>query len=89
MGLFIRERLQKGIHEKYPMMQDELQQRGMASFLRDVEIDVDLLDKNSDEQEFLRRRKTDKESDTLKPLLNRRLSEGGIGRGSLIHRNTC
>ena len=71
------------------MMQDELQQRGMASFLRDVEIDVDLLDKNSDEQEFLRMRKTDKESDTLKPLLNRRFSEGEIGRGSLIHQNTC
>ena len=69
VGLFIRERLQKEIHEKYPMMQDDLRQRGMASFLRDVEIEVGLLDKKSDEQVSLRRRNTNRECDTSENLL--------------------
>ena len=69
MGLFIRERLQKEIHEKYPMMQDDLRQRGMASFLRDVEIEVGLLDEKSDEQVSIRRRNTNKECDASESLL--------------------
>ena len=69
MGLFIRERLQKEIHEKYPMMQDDLRQRGMASFLRDVEIEVGLLDEKSDEQVSLRRRNTNRECDASESLL--------------------
>ena len=69
MGLFIRERLQKEIHEKYPMMQDDLRQRGMASFLRDVEIEVGLLDEKSDEQVSLRRRNTNRECDAPESLL--------------------
>ena len=69
MGLFIRERLQKEIHEKYPMMQDDLRQRGMASFLRDVEIEVGLLDEKSDEQVSIRRRYTNKECDASESLL--------------------
>ena len=69
MGLFIRERLQKEIHEKYPMMQDDLRQRGMASFLRDVEIEVGLLGKKSDEQVSLRRRNTNRECDASESLL--------------------
>ena len=89
VGLLVRERLQKGIHEKYPMMQDDLQRRGMASFLRDVEIEVGLLDMNNDEREFLRRRRTNKEPDTLEPLLSGQFGDGGRGRGSLMHRNTC
>ena len=68
MGLFIRERLQKEMHEKYPMMQDDLRQGGMASFLRDAEIEVGLLDK-SDEQVSLRRRNTNKECDASESLL--------------------
>ena len=68
MGLFIRERLQKEIYEKYPMMQDDLRQRGMASFLRDVEIEVGLLDEKSDEQ-VLRRRNTNRECDASESLL--------------------
>ena len=69
MGLFIHERLQKEIHEKYPMMQDDLRQGGMASFLRDVEIEVGLLDEKSDEQVSLRRRNTNKECDASESLL--------------------
>ena len=69
VGLFIRERLQKEIHEKYPMMQDDLRQRGMASFLRDVEIEVGLLDEKSDEQVSIRRRNTNKECDASESLL--------------------
>ena len=69
MGLFIRERLQKEIHEKYPMMQNDLRQRGMASFLRDVEIEVGLLDEKSDEQVSIRRRNTNKECDASESLL--------------------
>ena len=69
MGLFIRERLQKEIHEKYPMMQDDLRQGGMASFLRDVEVEVGLLDEKSDEQVSIRRRNTNKECDASESLL--------------------
>ena len=69
MGSFIRERLQKEIHEKYPMMQDDLRQRGMASFLRDVEVEVGLLDEKSDEQVSLRRRNTNRECDASESLL--------------------
>ena len=56
------------MHEKYPMMQDDLRQGGMASFLRDAEIEVGLLDK-SDEQVSLRRRNTNKECDASESLL--------------------
>ena len=69
MGLFIHERLQKEIHEKYPMMQDDLRHGGMASFLRDVEIEFGLLDKKNDEQESLRRRNTKRECDASEHLL--------------------
>ena len=71
VGFFIRERLQKGIHKKYPMMQDDLRQGGMASFLGDVEIEVGLLVKKSDEQASIRRRNTNKECDASEsPLTN-------------------
>ena len=51
------------------MMQDDLRQRGMASFLRDVEIEVGLLDEKSDEQVSLWRRNMNKECDALESLL--------------------
>ena len=51
------------------MMQDDLRQRGMASFLRDVEIEVGLLDEKSDEQVSLRRRNTNRECDASESLL--------------------
>ena len=69
VGFFIRERLQKEIHEKYPMMQDDLRQHGMASFLGDVEIEVGLLDEKSGGQVSIRRRNTNKECDASESLL--------------------
>ena len=48
VGLLVFERLRKGIHDKYPLMQSNFQQRGMTSFLRDMPIEVDL-DKRIDE----------------------------------------
>ena len=65
VGLLVGERLRKGIHGKYPLMQNDLQQGGMASFLRDTEIEVSLLDKDSDEGSL----RKNKESDILEPLL--------------------
>ena len=68
VGLFFRKRLQREIHENYPNMKEELRWGGMASFLRDVEIEVGLLDEKGDEQESLRGRNM-KESDASESLL--------------------
>lgn len=55
--------------ENYSIMQNGLQQRKMASFLRDLEIEVDLLDKNRDKQGVLWRRKRNRGSDGSEHLL--------------------
>ena len=60
------------MHKKYPQMKHDLRQGGMASFLRDVEIEVGLLDRESDEQE---KRNTNRGCDTSGNLLTN-LEEG-------------
>ena len=69
VGLLVRRTLREGIHEKYPSMENDIQRGGMASFLKDMSIEVGLLERNSSQQGLLRRRKMDGESDTSEPLL--------------------
>ena len=61
-------------------MQNGLQQRKMASFLRDLEIEVDLLNKNRDKQGVLWRRKRNRGSDGSEHLLMiEKAAEGSFG----------
>lgn len=68
VGLFVRQKLRKGINEKYPSMENELQQGGMASFLRDMSMEVDLLEKTNNRPGLLERRKRHGELDAAEHL---------------------
>ena len=59
----------EGLHEKYPLLQKYLDQGEMVLFLRDREIEVRFLDKNSNEQSLLQRRKSNQDSDVSESLL--------------------
>ena len=69
VGLLIRRKLREGIHEKYPLMQKDLKQGGMASFLRDMDIEVDIFEMKTNGQGLLPSKKTNQESDVSERLL--------------------
>lgn len=62
------ERLRDGIHERYPSMRKELKEGGMASFLGDMSIEVNLLDKPDNQHGLLGRRKRHAASDASEHL---------------------
>ncbi|KDQ52506.1 hypothetical protein JAAARDRAFT_477922 [Jaapia argillacea MUCL 33604] len=43
LGILVREKLRRAIQEQYPALQSELQGGGMATFLRDVSVDLRIL----------------------------------------------
>lgn len=44
LGLLARKKLKEAIHQQYPRLRDEVESGGMASFIRDVAVEVDVLE---------------------------------------------
>lgn len=50
IGLIARKKLRAAIHKQYPRLRDEVENGGMASFIRDVALEVDVIEEDAEEK---------------------------------------
>ncbi|KDQ64092.1 hypothetical protein JAAARDRAFT_52085 [Jaapia argillacea MUCL 33604] len=48
LGLFMRQKLRRAIRDQYPALRGQIQEGGMATFLHDFAVDIDILDDDPD-----------------------------------------